>query len=242
MKKITLFLLLLIVGCSKGDGAKAVAATPEVKQPAPHIATLDEWTSALKGAYKEGQTKDKGDGISTSAAIFFDENQKEIARSGVERDTFRQLRIFDQPYFSGDFRNISPLLPYVSVIDGKKPSVLISAHYEGRKWLNMNKVSIMADGEIVLEKELSSQEVKRNVNDGLVNEDATFIASNEDIQALRKITSTSKVLVRYTGDNTYFSLKTEKGRDQNDIFKGMMIEYLYIYDTLTKAVEGHTPP
>lgn len=73
--------------------------------------------------------------------------------------------------------------------------------YFSKSWVFFRRIKIMADNEVVYEKETA-----RPVHDnsgGDVWETADYVATDNDIEALRKISSAKKVTVRFAGRDHY---------------------------------------
>ncbi|NKI72358.1 hypothetical protein GN109_23305 [Collimonas pratensis] len=248
MKKIlpVVMAFLALAGCSKTDAvveeAKTTIAPTAPTAPIAQVATMEEWTIALKSSYKEGNVEDKGDGITEFTAFFQNpDNKEERAFTFGTRDGFRKLRFY-KPGIPMPI--LTALKTYVSVPDGKKPVLFLSPYFwSDNGWLFMNKVSIMVDGEIVLEHDLSNSDVQRDAGRGEVEEIAHFVADDNDILALRKINKNSKVLIRFSGTKGYKNLQreTKKGGNAVDTFKMDIVDALYAYDSLSKAVAGIVP-
>ncbi|MFZ6760998.1 hypothetical protein ACO0K9_27655 [Undibacterium sp. Ji50W] len=237
----TITCLLLIAGCSKNEPAKPPA--PSMERPIPvHIATMDEWTSALSSAYIESQTKDKGDGVTEFMAAFGTKENKNFSIAFGERDGFRKLRI----YKAGMPMNIgTSVKTYVSVPDGKKPILFIAPYYWGRSWLFMKKLSIMVDGNVIFEHDFELNTSNRRTEGVGVAESYDLVATEQDIDALRKIHPESKVLVRISGDKGYVNLIGKNKRHEIDAiedFQRDIVSAIVIYDEISKAIKGHIPP
>ena len=201
--------------------------------------TIDEWNAALSSSYKQSQVKDQGDGITEFMATFGSQEKSDFALSLGSRDAFRKLRIFQ-----GGIPTIfeTCVKAYVSVIDGEKPVLLLRPYYRGESWLFMKKLALMVDGNVVLEHELELQSSDRRTHGGGVEESQDFILDSRDIEALRKITKASNVIIRITGDKGYVSLIEKKKESSIVLFKLEVISALRIYDAIDKAVKGHIPP
>ena len=248
LKRSILAAVLALWGCDQRTSdiaaphaAAAASTAPVVKVARP--VSMDEWKSALLSTYNESDTKDKGDGITESTANFHKHNGKEgvLMLTFAKRDAFRKLRFYT--FFGSSVLDIADVHTfikiYISVPDGKKAVFFMRPTYNGKRgWLFMNKVAIMVDGEVVLEKKFPSLEAKRDVEDGYVHEEDSFIADADEISALRKITEKSTVLIRLTGDKGFVNVD----KQGVDFFKSDVIDGLYVYDAINEAVESHLPP
>jgi hypothetical protein len=97
---------------------------------------------------------------------------------------------------SGPFLGI-----YIAAPECSAPSILLAPVVTGENWLFMNKVALMADGEVVLERTFS--EVERDHNANRIVERAAFVATNEEINALKKFASAKTAIIRIGGKNGY---------------------------------------
>jgi len=238
---VTFICLLSIAGCSKNEPAKTPTAATEPPRPA-HIATMDEWTSAILSAYKENQTKNKGEGVTEFMAVFGSKENKNFALAFGERDGFRKLRIYQAglPMKIG-----TSVKTYVSVPDGKTPILFIAPYYWGHSWLFMKKLLIMVDGNIIFERDFELKTVNRGVEGVGVAESYDLAATEQDIDTLRKIRPESNVLIRISGDKGYVNLIGKNKRKEIDAieeFQRDIVSSILMYDAIGKAIEGHIPP
>lgn len=245
MKKIIagFFLLVSVAGCSKITPPTVVA--PKQDQAASavttHVATIAEWTTALKSSYKQKNFLDEGDGVSKFTVSFEDKDRAKDVMSFGKRDEFRKLRIFRTDY---SYKHSTALDTYVSILDGGRPVLILSPSYLGRSWIFMNKLSIMVDGELIFEREFEPRASDREIKGEGVVENYGLLATELEINALRKISSDSKVLIRLTGNKGYVNI-TVPNRGKMDAignFKGDIHTALVIYDAINKAIDGHIPP
>jgi hypothetical protein len=228
--------LLGAAGCNKTESAEP---TPLPAAPV-HVATIEEWTAALKASYVESDVKSEGDGVTKYMAAFGVKDTDSFAFSFVTRDGFRKLRIF---YAGLPMEIGTGLNAYVSLPDGKMPVLFLRPFFQGDSWIFMNAVSIMVDGEVVLEQAFAHNDVDRDSSSNGVKERADFIVDAKGIATLRKISGSSKVIVRITGDKGYTNLNgDDKKKAINAIksFKADIANALRLYDALGKAVENHT--
>ncbi len=232
---------LVVVACSKE------VPVPETRAPATlpvHVATLDEWKTALASIYTRSQVEDKGDGITKFMASFhFDNDKRNDAVAFGTRDEFRKLTIFQGGL---PLKIATCVKTYVSLLDGKSPVLFLAPYYWSENgWLFMNKIAVMVDGDVVFERNFENTNVDRDTEGVGVAELYQFIATPEDITALRKIKNSSKILVRLSGTKGYVNL--ENGRHPKRVnatenFRLDIINAISIYDTINHATEGHLPP
>lgn len=228
-------LVLFLCGC---DNKGAPLAQPAAIPPQTvHVSTPDEWKAALLSTYTERDVKDKGDGVTTFTAVFKSAGEPVRVAFG-SRDAFRKLRFYI-PGIYADL-DIGPYLKtYISLSDNGSPLLFLAPYYFGKNgWLFMSKVSVMVDGDVVLERDFQGKQVNRNAHGYGVEERYDFIASDDDIAALRKISSSSKVLIRLTGSKGYVNLG---GADDKNVQREI-IDALAIYDRMSGSLNGHIPP
>jgi hypothetical protein len=236
---LLLFLPLVLLACTKkndqaGRPANVIASVNHTKAP-PKVATPEEWKSALMSTYEEKQVEEKGDGITKFMAKFNIPNGGPNSLAFGERDAFRKLRF----YSMGLPMQISTgVKAYISVKDNQRPVLFLQPYYWGHNWIFMQKIAVLVDGEIALEHECGNPD--RDVHGVGVEEKCDFILSSSEIDALRKITSSSKVSVRLTGTKGYVNV----GRDGYNPLKDFIRDIqsgIAIYDLIDSAVKNKLP-
>jgi hypothetical protein len=235
-------LTALIASCAKESPSLSADPTASAPSPAPlpakAPATMGEWKAALLSTYEEAYVEDKGDGITEFIAKFQKDGKLLLMFS--KRDAFKKMRVytcFDSSSLDSTIGGY--IKSYVGVLDGNRASFVMQPTYFGKDgWLFMNKVAIMVDGEVVLEKEIPSSEVERDAESWGVNEVYTFLTDQEDIAALRKVSEKSAVSIRLTGTKGYVSAN----KDVVAKFKRDMACGLYVYDAINNALASHIPP
>jgi hypothetical protein len=245
MKKALIIFLMLsaLSACKDGtinkETKKDEIAKSAVVKPA-HIATEKEWQDALLLAYTESNVKDNGDGTSDFTACFYKKDNKCQVFSFGKRDGFRKLRFFHTIYSElHSIGLVNYVKTYLSLTNGKKPFLIINpVYFDKKNWLFMENLSVMVESEVVLEKGFIKSIIDRNVERYGVEESYSFIAEEKEINALRKITQESNVIVRITGSKGYVNLEKSNVIQ----FKKDIITALYMYDKLNKTLEGHTLP
>jgi hypothetical protein len=89
---------------------------------------------------------------------------------------------------------------YVALPDDRGPILRVMPSYHGDSWIFFNRIKVMADNDIVYEKQFDSLKMKHDNNSAGVYEDVDFAADDGDIGALRKIANAKSVTVRLDGD------------------------------------------
>jgi hypothetical protein len=250
MKSIVVAVLAVFAvgACSKPAATAATAAAPAASAPAPApvvaspvapSATMTDWTAALEKLYVSSSKKDEGDGVTSFFSNFGSPGQSKgeahLTAFG-KRDAFRNLRF----YTPGIQLEIETSLEnYISLRDGKLPVLLIKPYFFGPNgWLFINHVAVMADGEVIFERDFKDEHVDTDQLPGGVEERYTFIASPEDIAALRKIRPDSRLLIRITGKKGYVMVN----KQWTSTFQSSILDSLQIYDLMTAALKPHLPP
>lgn len=229
-KVLAALMVVLVAGCGqKQDGASSAPA-PTAAAPANPAAppkppfTKTEWRRAYNTAFAETKPTSDDQGITSYGACFGrkDDGKCEIVAFG-KRDAFRKIdhlttihtsfnRIGDVTTFVGT---------YLSAIECKSPSLLISPSVNKKGgWLFMEKVALMADGDVVLEREMTTAQVDRDNEGYWVHETGNFIATDEELTALEKFVNADQKAIRITGQKGYLTLPKERtaefARDAKD--------------------------
>lgn len=226
---------------STTGASPAVAPVPD-SPPLP-LPTAEDWRAALESVMptpsNPAEIDDEKDGV-TRYASCLERKDKTCELGGrVQRDAFRKLRIVET--VSGSYvinDAITHLNTYVSLPDNKLPLLFLTAYYRDQEWLFLRKVSVLVDGELLLEQDIGHSDAKRNTYRGKVEERVHFIPDDAQLAALRKVPQAKTVLVRFTGDKGYISLPSK----QVEGFKAALSEALAIHDKLMGALKGKTPP
>lgn len=87
---------------------------------------------------------------------------------------------------------------YIAVSDKAAPIPRVRAVYYGKDWVFYDKIKVMADNEIVYEKNFSRQDVARHNSGGSVWENADFPARPEDLAALQMIANSKVATIRFS--------------------------------------------
>ncbi|MBJ9962900.1 hypothetical protein [Burkholderia seminalis] len=223
----------------------SVAQQPKVQSEPlaiPHVATPEEWRSALQSAYTTNNSATTNeDGVTSFGARF--SAGKEGAKDAYvllgSYDAMRK-RTFFYSFFASPTLDIgNSIKPYISLADNSTPILIIAPYYFSKNgWLFMNRVTIMADGKIVLDRDFSQEEVARDVESYGVQERYDFHASPEEIAALRTITKTSKLTMRLTGKQGFVTIPKKEAESIRTAF----IDVIRGYDEIGQRLVGHVPP
>ncbi|OJA50149.1 hypothetical protein BGV66_04445 [Burkholderia ubonensis] len=127
---------------------------------------------------------------------------------------------------------------YVSIKDNGSPVLFLGPYIFRDSWLFMSKVAIMVDGDVILDQNLDVKSADREVFPGGIQEHTDFIVNNDQIEALRRMKSDSKVVVRITGTKGYMTLS----KNDTAAVKNKIIEVIRVYDLIQGAVKDVIPP
>lgn len=232
--------LALLAGCQPASRPAEPETKPAIPtaNTAPKAPTPEEWTAALRTAYVESQVKDQGNGVTSFVACFDRPEKKCGAFSLASRDAFRKLRHFKSGLWSSTLVG-TYVASYVALRDNSAPTLFLTAYFFAKHgWLFMHRVAVMVDGEVVLDRDFEQEKVDRDNHSYGVEERFDFVPTEAEIAALRKVTPAGKVMIRLTGSKGYVHLKA----DDVEHFKSEIQNILLVYDTLSKALAGHTLP
>ena len=245
-------LAVLLSACSDRTGpdspaTNATAQAPAV-QPAPPAVlprpTAQDWQAAVALAIPVPESaadiNDKGNGVSSfmTCMLRISPTRCDLV-ANIDRDAFRKLRHV-QPVINTALIDQygTSVKTYVSLPDNGMPVFFLSASYVGRgSWLFMNRVAIMAGGEIAFEQALEHNEVDRDNTGSVVAEQTQIIVDGPKLDALRKIATAKDVLVRLTGEKSFAAVPNA----EVVAMQKSMIDALRAHDLLTAALKDKIP-
>jgi hypothetical protein len=222
--------------------ASATQQTPPPEPPAPPPPprlSLEDWKRAVESTYNVSDKKQDDNGVTEFYACF-DCNDKErvgVAAKG-KYDGFRKVTHLIPVWqnlarTAGHYAHKSGVYSFVAIIDCKEPLFVISPVVEAKNWLFMNKVALMADGEVVLEHEFDN--VDRDHDDGDVTESAVWILDDRDIEGIEKFISSQKQIARISGKKGYITVNS------GDVAKSAK-ETLTMFNNINQALKAvHGP-
>lgn len=229
-----------VAACKPSKGAVELAPAPPA--PAPTVHTQVEWKQATDATHEKFSVRDEGEGVVKYAACFGGSlaNKKCGALAFVQRDGFRKVEHF----FPRD-SNMQLLLEesyvrtFVSLRDCYAPVVMFEPFFKAEHWMFMNRFSIMADGEVIIDRDISQPTPARNVVRRWVQESSQVVATALEIAALRKVPNAKTILLRLTGDKGYETIKNGSGPARN--FQMDVTALLAFYDQLSAAAQTAVP-
>jgi len=220
-------------------------ATPPTPPPAP--ITKADWDAALKATFKESLRKTDDDGNVDFLACFGAMDAasgKGVCASGLG-NPFTKMTTFKLP--TSELRNLAektrrggirPYLDtYVTLIDCRRPTIVLSPYLEASGWLFLRRVAVMADGEIVLERSFDHNDVRRDNDSDGVTEQAYWVLSDGEVKALRAVPKAKQVIVRLMGDKGYVNLRKEWTQRYIEDLPHVLL----VYDVLGHALSGKLP-
>lgn len=222
-------------GCGKQNGEghsketikpPAQAATPE-KQ-----ATIAQWRQSIEATFTKNNSKSDDEGVESFNACFVKDATDACAVSlSGKRDAFRKLQHFTEPIMDkAAIYSAEPAIrAYIALRDCKSPNVFINSIYRGSSWIFMNRIAVMAGGEVVLDREIGSTDTDNGAR--WVLEDGSIVLTGDEITAIRAVPTSEKVIVRLTGKKGYETLD----KKHTDAFKQGLAKVLTAYDSLERA-------
>lgn len=143
-------------------GTAAVAAPPPKHAPAIVTPPLsgNSFRAVLSRSYRETSSKDEGDGVTTFVASFPSSNSIMFGK----RDGFRKLTFFTSSTSRFAEYSSRNLAMYISVRDCKAPVLFMEARiFSPVGWVFLNRVGVLADGELALDQSLTDLKAQREV-------------------------------------------------------------------------------
>ncbi len=92
------------------------------------------------------------------------------------------------------------LSAYISQPDGSRTYLRVKVDFHADSWIFWNEFKVMSDDEVVYAKDLGRSNVVRDNNTAGVFESADFLATAEDLAALKRIVAAKKSTIRLSGD------------------------------------------
>lgn len=238
----------LLAGCGeKPPEAAAVAAAPapaSAPPPPKPPYTKVQWREAFRSSFEERQKDSKSageDGITEYMAC------RNIRPDGTcallafgTRDAFRKLDHLT-PVSTRLNKNIRPdsyIGIYIAALECEAPSIMIAPTINRRGgWLFIEKVALMADGELVLERDFSKGKVEREPSGRFVHEKATFIATAAERAALKAFVDAKSRAIRITGEKGYATVG-KRDTEEFVMDAGAVLEFMQAMDDAFQANGG----
>ncbi|HYE71198.1 MAG TPA: hypothetical protein VD932_06730 [Aquabacterium sp.] len=211
--------LALLAGCDQqpASPAQPSAASPPPAAPAavataPPAPTLEDWKKALASTYTEKpRPPTKGekleDGVSEFVACFDTEPAVDGKCKNLmfgKRDAFRKLTHFTPGGSMLQSIVRDPYLrTYIAVRDCQPANYFMAPQFWGESWIFMNRLGVLVDGELVLDRDFESARVERDTHGRGVFEQHHFIATDAERTAMDKLLTAKQLAVRLTGTKGY---------------------------------------
>lgn len=208
-------------GCGKPSDVRPVAAASEPETPAPAVVeprkpyTSDDWRRDFRALFEARQSKSDGEGRTTYQACVDPAPDGKTCGMSFQaaHDGFKKTDYL-RPALTA-FRRIGDLKPmvdvYVAASECEEPIAVIRPTFNSKNgWMFMDKLSLMADGDVVFEKSAAPGDVKRDVDGQWVHELWTFHVTPAEFDQLRKFVAAKEKLVRLSGEKGYVSIKPDE--------------------------------
>lgn len=235
--RVGLFSLLALLSACEPKFEKA--AEPVVNAPpAPPPLTKADWQKGFKNSFVESQLKVSDDGMSEFVGCFFNVLEKCGTFTFGSRDAVRGITFF-QPASSRRNEFYGTYVPtYISLPDCEKPTLLMKVLHQSKNgWLFVNRVSVLADNNLLLDHEFSAGEVDRQNFSYGITEVVNWITSDAEIHALRKVPGAQTLIIRITGSKGYVTIEKSRVAD----FRKDIEEVLAVYDKLQTELSDKIP-
>ncbi|WP_417285331.1 hypothetical protein [Comamonas sp.] len=217
--KKTLFVALvfnvLLLGCSESSGGSSVSnsVANEVQlQPAPKFG-VEDWRKIVSESYvaENKKTDDDGRVDYSVCAIPKADGKCSFYFSGL-RDNFNKVDIWSSPMIgaSSTVGLISHLDLLMVLSECQSVVIVLTPQYvSDRKLLMMNKVALMADGEVVFEREIDTLQVQRSHEFDQFKEYWRIPIEPTDFAALERFAASKQKVARLSGDKGFVTLKKD---------------------------------
>jgi hypothetical protein len=239
----------------KGQSTLHSAPTSAPSPPTQPFATAEQWSKAVSQvfdkinikklrdkknpAYVEDDGKTDKNGVTSFIACFDKAPPKcELIASGT-RDGFRKIQFFMDPileYMAHDF--YKPTIgAYVALKDCSPPTIFLQPTFRASDWIFLEHFGLMLDGAIVIERKFNLGQVERNNTHTAVSESVDILLSEQEVNALRKISEAKQVLIRLTGQKGYVGIDEAR----TSAFVQGVARLLRMHHALGQAVENLGP-
>lgn len=217
--KKTLMLALafnvFLLGCGDSSG-EAKALKPAVSEnrlpPAPTFG-VEDWRKVVAESYTAKNEKPDDDGRIDYfvCAVPSADGKCSYTFSGL-RDGFNKVDIWSSPMI-----NVSSLVGNISHVDLSvvlmecQPAMIVMTpkYVSDQKLLLMNKVALMADGEVVFEREIETLKVQRDQEFDQFKEFWRIPVEANDYAALERFAASKNKVARISGNKGFMTLKKD---------------------------------
>ncbi len=228
---------LALLGCQKVEKAEEQPAKARIASQAAEVKKVS-WDEAIKSIGPEKDKKIKDDGTYTYIQYIARPDSKEKVALFVTRDEFKKVRFYHTYLgYSNIISRGASLNMYISLRDGYKPRVVLSPIFKGSEWLFMNKLQIMADGNLIVDREIPYDDVERRQVDSGVKEEAHVFLTGPEVSSLRQATISKNISVRLSGREGYLNMKKRDIEFLSSGVRDTLIGYDLIWSALPMAKE-----
>lgn len=214
---ISLVTILSVFVSSCEDKKEDATQKNQVQAPPPNAKfEKDEWIKAFKSTFSESDVRVNDDGVKSYRACFLEENEsdKKECKTGIEgkHDGFRKIDHLTPPktaweVATKEYSKNSFIGIYIAARECNAPLIFLAPVVKKNGWLFMNQISLMADGDLVIDKRIDTNSVEQNIIRGSSIEEISHVALNEkDIESFERFMKAEKQIIRITGkDNKYLT-------------------------------------
>ncbi len=243
MKNVMVVMLaLLMAGCGNSSSDNVAKNSSEEKVKTPY--TANEWRRDFLSGFRVSDEKPTNeDGIKEYKACFKPKEESCENTWFGQHDGFNKFDLLDIP--ANELRDMASryavykkpyglaLLGRVVAPECSKAFVQINPKLYAKNWLFLEKISMMADGNVVFEKTVESNSIKRqSTEDGLI-ENWVFLLQSEDIGNLERFIKSDHKLIRVTAQKGFISVP----KDDVDSFSSDLASLLTVTQQINRAVE-----
>ena len=227
MRRFACVLLLALVATS------GISAQPDKSEEGPITPPPDgnSFQAVLARSYVERSTKDEGDGVTSFMASF-----PSLPGNPMfgKRESLRKLTFFTTTGSTFGKYSDRSVTFYLAVKDCRAPVIFVEPRVLSHSGIFLNRVSILADGELSLDQPLGDFKAQRETYPGGVEETIPFILTDAQLSKLRSLSDARTVVVRLTGEKGHVTLDARATKD----FKSDVGDVLHAYDFISKLVES----
>ncbi len=243
MKNVMVVMLaLLMAACGSGSSDNAAKNPSQEKVKTPY--TANEWRRDFLSSFRvldEKPTND--DGIKEYRACFEPKEESCGKTLFGQYDGFNKFDRLDLP--GNELREMASRYavykkPYELALLGRvvapecsKAFVQINPKLYAKNWMFLEKISMMADGNVVFEKTVESNSIKRQTTEDGLLENWGFLLQSEDIGNLERFIKSDHKLIRVTGQKGFISVP----KDDVDSFSRDLASLLTVTQQINSAVE-----
>lgn len=232
---------MMLAGCGQQDtpatASSATAAPPSAPPPIARTFTRNDWVSTFESTFSMKKPTQDGEGITEYLACFQEDSSK---RSGCSLFAFGRTDAFNKlsslTTAHSRFADVADINTFVKVvvvaIECQSPKLVLMPRFNAKGgWLFMDRVAILADGELALEHSFENHDVSRDNGYSWVSEKATWITDEKDMRGIQAILAAKKTIGRVSGSKGYVTIK----KDLQDGFIDDLRDAVSIMGRLTAA-------